>query len=114
VQDGVVPVRYTIELTAGADGLNDQGFLVDQERLHDLMTDIGMDPVPWTNSGEMLAFIWGYRILRWVNVENTHCTINNFDLTLSPAPNAGSFTAHFDRSAASAAISLDRPLRLVA
>lgn len=114
VQDGMVPVRYTVELVVGADGLDDRGFLVDQERLHDVMVDIGMDPVPWTNSGEMLAFVWGYRLLKWISVENTRCTIHSFDLTLSPAPNAGSFTAHFDSIAASAAIDLDRPLRLVA
>jgi hypothetical protein len=114
VQDGAVPVRYTVELTVGADGLDERGFLVDQERIHEIMVNIGMDPVPWTNSGEMLTFVWGYRLLKWVSTENTRCTIHSFDLTLSPAPNAGSFTAHFDSTAPSVAIGLDRPLRLVA
>jgi hypothetical protein len=114
VEDGMVLVRYTVELVVGADGLDDRGFLVDQEKLHAVMTDIGMDPVPWTEPCELLTLMWGRRLLVWLSVENTQCTIHSFDLTLSPAPNAGSFTAHFDSLAASTAIGLDRSLRLVA
>jgi hypothetical protein len=114
VTDGVVPVRYNVELVVGADGLDESGFLVDQERLHDVMVDIGMDPVPWREPCELLSVVWGYRLLRWISTQNTRCTIHSMDLTLSPAPNAGSFTVHFDTIITTAALGLDRPLRLVA
>jgi hypothetical protein len=114
VTDGTVPVRYTVELTAGADGLDERGFLVDQEALHNVLVDIGMDPVPWTEPCELLTRVWGRRLLVWFSVENTRCIIHSMDFTLSPAPNAGSFTTHFDNTASVAEIGLDRPLRLVA
>lgn len=114
VADGIVSVRYTVELTVGADGLDEFGFLVDQEALHSMLVDIGMDPVPWQEPCELLTRIWGRRLLVWLSVENTRCTIHSLDFTLSPAPNAGSFTTHFDSTAAAVEIGLDRPLRLVA
>jgi hypothetical protein len=95
VTDGMVAVRYTAVIAAHSESLDSRGFLVDQERLHKFMVDIGMEPVPWANPCEVLAFIWGYRLLDWISTENIHCTVHTLDLTLSPAPNAGQFTAHF-------------------
>jgi hypothetical protein len=106
VVDGMVAVRYTAVLTVDADGLDERGFLVDQERLHQVMVDIGMDPVPWHEPCELLAFVWGKRLLTWISVENTRCNIRAFDLTLSPHPNAGSFTAHWEQPVDSAAMAI--------
>lgn len=97
VVDGAVPVRYTVVLTLGPGGLDDRGFMVDQERLHNFMADTASEPTPWHEPCEQLAVIWGYRLLTWVSVENTGCVIQALDLTLSPAPNAGQFTVHFEQ-----------------
>lgn len=98
VVDGMVAVRYTVRLVVDANGLDDSGFLVDQERLHNVMTDIGMDPVPWHEPCELLAVVWSHRLMTWISVENTRCEIREFSLTLSPAPHLGAFTSHFTQS----------------
>lgn len=112
VVDGAVSVRYVVNLTVDSNGLDGRGFLVDQEKLHLFMVNTGMAAVPWREPCELLAFIWGYRLLDWVSTENTGCTIREFSLTLSPAPNAGQFTAHFTPTIESSALAM--PVRLVA
>lgn len=106
VVDGEVAVRYTVVLTVDADGLDGLGFLVDQERLHNVMADIGSSPVPWCEPCEFLTFVWGYRLLDWISTENVRCNIRSLDLTLSPAPNAGQFTAHFEQPTNSTAAAI--------
>lgn len=97
-EDGNVPVQYTVQLTVDPGGLDSRGFLVDQEDLHNVMQDIGMDPVPWREPCELLAVVWGERLQTWIRTTNVKCTIHELRLTLSPAPHLGSFTAHFSES----------------
>lgn len=115
VVDGAVPVRYAVHLVIAPNGLDASGFLVDQEALHTVMLDIGMDPVPWREPCELLTEVWGERLLTWISTANTWCDILSFTLTLSPSPHLGSFTAHYEHRALDSSIALPRrALRLVA
>lgn len=93
--EGLTLVKYTVDLVTDGSGLDERGFLVDQERLHTELINIGMEPVAWHEPCELLAVIWGERLMRWVSVENIQCAVHELSLTLSPAPHAGHFTAHF-------------------
>lgn len=93
--DGVVRVQYTIHLVVGPNDLDDRLFLVDQEALHQVMVNIGMDPVAWHEPCEFLAVLWSERVLRWISTTNTRCTVHEFTLNLSPDPHLGNFTATY-------------------
>jgi hypothetical protein len=95
VNDGQVSVQYNIHLVVGPNDLDDRDFLVDQEALHNFMVMLGSEPVSWREPCELLAIVWGDKLEEWVRTTNTRCSIHELSLTLSPAPNAGSFTATF-------------------
>lgn len=93
--DGTVDVKYTVRITVPPNDLDPGGFIVDQEKLHQVLTTLASDPAGWGETCEQLVWAWGTYLTRWVNTENLVCYVRSMTLTLSPAPHAGSFTATF-------------------
>jgi hypothetical protein len=96
VVDGNVAVRYTVDMTFGPHSLDEKGFLIDQEALHQFFVTLGSDPAGWHESCELLAWDWGERFLTWVSVSNLHAEPRTLKFTLSPAPHLGEFSVRFD------------------
>lgn len=89
--DHQVQIRYQVDLV-GSPTLDAQGFLVDQEALHDVFVEAARRPEPWTESCEMLCLVMGEALL-----ESIHeiVVVRGLRVQLSPFPHGGWLSATF-------------------
>jgi len=95
IMDGRVTVRYTVRLVVSSGSLDARGFIVDQQALHNRIVDLGESELPWREPCELLSLVWSAQLLAWISAAHPHVLVRELELTLSPAPHAGSFTATF-------------------
>ncbi len=94
-RDGTVSVRYELVITASATALDSFGFLQDQERLHRALETFASEPLPWRESCELLALLWGKQLLTLMSEWNPGCDVLTMSLSLSPFPHGGTLTARW-------------------
>lgn len=90
---GRVRVRYEVRLVVDHASLDSRNFLVDQEALHEFLGTLATQPQ--TEPCEAVVTMWGGHLRDWIGNVNPWAVVRELQLTISPAPHAGSFTATF-------------------
>lgn len=99
--DGTMSARYTARLVVVAPGygithnLDDNGFLVDQEGLHEMLQGEVTARAPVEHSCEELTLVLGHALRKWLFTSNPRLDIEELEFSLSPTPNLGTFTVKF-------------------